>query len=159
MLGGALGIGLRERHVWFLPLLGSIMPVPQFVVRSPTMLCGNRTDELLGSLRLVAGTRIAEELIAISRHNEAVVKLRLEVMLELRSIQSFSELVGVASLMEGDAESPVVAHQRSLTAAPVLPRRARSRTTLVTPIVRSGPYVDRRILRHVTWKVLRGDGV
>ncbi len=74
MLGGPLGISLRERHVRRLPLLGRFMPVPQFIVRAPAMVFGNRADERLGSLGLVAGTRVAEELVAVPRHHEPVVK-------------------------------------------------------------------------------------
>jgi hypothetical protein len=99
VLTGALRIGLRERHVRFFPFLRRFVPMPQFVLEIPTVLCGDRGDELLGSLRLVARARITEQVIAVPGHNESVVKRRLELVLEIGGIQSLGKIVGDPILM------------------------------------------------------------
>ena len=57
--------------------------------------------------------------IAVPGHDESVVKRRLELVLEIGRIQSLGNIVGDPVLMQGNAQSPVVAHSTSLTVAAV----------------------------------------
>ena len=101
-------VGLRQRLVGGLPLLGDRVPLVERQLGRPACLVDDRAHDLHRLLGRLAGVGVEEDLRALAADGDALAERRARLVLELVLVELLREVV---ALLELDGDAPVLGHQ------------------------------------------------